>query len=332
MLDQRGRHHRGFALAELAAVLVVVLLTLALAIPMARRARLEGWDVVDAENLHRFAAATGSYAADSADRYWTFSWRMASFPGEALPTEYNDLKFKNDTDLRAAAAQAIDILRRKAGREEIQYINNWMCSVYYSHLPLLDYLNQSMPASWGICPGDRMRQLWSSDPGAFDKGEFLPCQPTPSNDNKRWPYSSSYELSTSFFDQSSVGSRIYQAWAHNLYFVPNGAQLHGRLLGQTAFPSEKVHLYESAQHHIDEDTPDRCAAPQLWLVPVSRVAILFTDGHTGLMKTGDSNPGWQPHSPDSPDPTMIGDYPGAYRWTRNYLAGRDFGGPEIGPP
>jgi hypothetical protein len=175
------------------------------------------------------------------------------------------------------------------------------------------------------------------DPAGFDKGEFLPCQPTPGNDNKRWPYSSSYELSTSFYDQAYVGQRIQQANAYNLYFIPADCVLHARRLDETAFPSQKVHLHESAQHHIDEDVPDRCESPQRFFRPDSRIAILFADGHSGLMKTSEANPGWQPNNPTSPDPTFLADddgnyYPGVYRWPRNYLAGRDFGGPEVGPP
>ena len=66
--------------------------------------------------------------------------------------------------------------------------------------------------------------------------------------------------------------------------------------------------------------------------PVVQTVAVQHDGHAALMKTADANPGWQPNNPNSPNPTLIGGYPGAYRWTRSFLAGRDFGGPEIGPP
>jgi prepilin-type processing-associated H-X9-DG protein len=329
----RPKQPRGFALAEVLAVVIVALMMIGLMLPAARHARSAGWDVLDAENLHRFAAATTAYAADNGDLYWTFSWRADM----DLPTDYEDLKPMNYSDLGAANAQAVDILRRVGGREEIKPINNWWAHAYYSQLPLYDYLDNAMPALWGICPADRIRLMWAKDPQAFDRGEFLPCQPVPSNDSKRWPYSSSYELSTSFFDQSIEGARVTQAEAHNLYSVPGNAQLHARTLGQTAHPSQKVHLYELRAHHTDEDVPDRCESARLWIYPDSRIAMLFADGHAAMSTTGEANPGWQPNFPADPDPTCVWDldggcYPGVYRWTRNYLAGRDFGGPEVGPP
>jgi hypothetical protein len=325
---------RAFVLPELAAVLVVVLLVLALALPAARAGRRASWDVVDGENLHRFAEATVAFAADNTDSYWTFSWKQ----GMDLPTDYPDLKNQNSDDLSACRAQAIDILRRKAGREDIQYISGWFCHPFYSQLPLYDYLDAEMPALWGVCPADRIRLQWAGDPEAFDNNEFWPCQPQGGdNASKRWPYSSSYELSTSFFDQGTPGVRIAQSGAYSLYSIPGGHQLTPRRLGDTRFPSQKVHLYESAQHHVDEDVPDRCQNAQGWYVPDSRVAALFSDGHAALAKTAESNRGWQPNSPTSQDPTFLyGEdnklYVGAYRWTRGYLDGRDFGGPEVGPP
>jgi hypothetical protein len=319
-------------MVELSAAVAVGLLTVSLGMVAARGARMAGWNAVDAENLHRFASGTAAYGADNGDRYWTFSWQKAKFDGEKLPSEYPDLQGRNGTDLEAAAAQAIDMLRRKSGREDIQYITSWVCHVYYSHLPLLDYLDQEAPALWSVCPADRMRLMWAKDPAAFDRGDFLPCQPTPLNANRRWPYSSSYELSTSFYDQSPVGDRVAQGETFNTYFVPGSSELFARLIGETAYPSQKVHLFEAAQHHIDEDTPGRCESGQAWYVPDSRIAALFADGHAGMVKTGEANRGWQPNKPAFPDPTLIGGYPGVYRWTREYLSGRDLGGPEVGPP
>ena len=330
MLGQPRGPRRGFALSELGAVVVVVALTAALVIPAARRARLGAWDAVDSENLHRFAASTTAYAADNEDRYWTFSWQG----GMDLPTDYEDLKGLNGTDQTASAAQAIDILRRKAGREDIQPIGGWFAHLLYNALPLYDYLNQELPAIWGVSPADRLRSNWAHDPGGFDQGAFLPCQPPPTNANKRWPYSSSYQLPTAFYDQSFVGTRIYQAGAENLFAIPGGHDLLARRLPETAFPSQKVHLHSGKEDHLGEYGGEDCEAGSAdsFLLPDSRVAILFADGHTGLMKTSDANPGWEPNSPNSPEPTWIGEHPGVYRWTRNYLKGRDFGGPEVGPP
>lgn len=69
------------------------------------------------------------------------------------------------------------------------------------------------------------------------------------------------------------------------------AGLHGKPVGDTAFPSQKVHLFDSAQHHLDEGVPGRCENGQFWAYPDSRIAVLFCDGHSSLSKTGEANPG-----------------------------------------
>ena len=334
MNGQSGCGRRGFALAELAAVLVVVLLTLALAIPMARRARLAGWGVVDAENLHRFAAATGSYAADNSDKYWTFSWHRAWSPGEKLPSQSPDLQNANDTDMRAAVAQVADFMRyRGGGRPDFPYIYHWFPYVSYSHIPLYDYLDQQVPALWGVSPSDRWRLEWAKDPQQFDQGEFLPNQPKPGSDNKRWPYSSSYQLPPAFYDLANAGRRVSQADTENNWFVPQNSELRGTRLSRTWFPSQKVHLYGAQARSLGDELNGYLDAPSFCL-PSSRVPILLCDGHSELMRTSDANPGWQPNAPESPDPTYIplgsnGSYPGVYRWTRGGIYGRDFGGPEV---
>jgi hypothetical protein len=303
--------------------------------------------------MKQFGVATGTYSADFQDRIWGYTWRKAKFQGEKLPSEYADLRDKNDTDLRAAVAQAIDILRRRADREDIQYINSWICHIYYTHLVIQDYLAARLPEKMVVCPEDRYRNNWQVDPvNNFDKGAWLPDQPGPSNDNKRWPYSSSYQVPTACFDGSPTGSRVYQAGAHYAYYVPNDARLGNLKLGDVQFPGFKVHLHDAEQRHFTKRA--------IYLgVPECRQPLLFFDGSVnmkvtgsytpkdGVKKTDDaSNPGWQPNNPTSPDPTFVTYKPdkyeaptsngeasevvkGVYVWTRGGLAGVDFGSDEV---
>jgi hypothetical protein len=165
-------------------------------------------------NLQRFASATTAYAADHADLNWGFSWKKASYDGEKLPTDWADLQQMNGTDQNACIAQAIDLLRRKAEREDISFIQGWAPHFMYSQLPLYEYLGERFPPLWGVSPADRWRLAWAQDPAGFDQGKFLPMQPSPSNGNKRWPYGSSYELPPAFYDKGEVGSRMSQASNH----------------------------------------------------------------------------------------------------------------------
>jgi type II secretory pathway pseudopilin PulG len=326
-------HPRGFVLAELGAVIVVVALTAVVALAMAAGSRRRAMADASGENLHRYASATTAYAADNEDLFWATSWRK----GMDLPTDYQDLKGQNGSEATAATAQIIDILRRKGGRLDIQFINSWIPQIYYSHLPLFDYMDADLPALWAVSPGDRHRLDWAKDPEGFDQGEFLPCQPTPSQVNKRWPYSTSYQLSPSFWDQGEVGKRLAQAGNLDTYsFVPSGLETYAFATSLAGFPSQKVHLFEAAVYHTEEGSGPACDTPRPFIYPDARVAMLFVDGHTSWHKTGDANPGWRPNHPEDPDPTYIsvdgGSYPGVYRWTRGGVAGRDYGGPEVGPP
>jgi type II secretory pathway pseudopilin PulG len=325
------KSERGFALAELVAVIAIVALTAVIAKVLSDGVRRRSMASVSVENLHRHAAATTSYAADSADLFWTTSWRA----GMDLPTEWGDLKNKNHTDYAAGAAQVIDILRRVGGRLDINFIDGWIPQIYFSHVPLLDYLKQ-VPATWVVSPADRHRLAWANDPKGFDKGVFLPCQPSPGNATKRWPYSSSYQLSPSFYDQSDVDRRLAQASGIDTYNSSTYGKMHGFAMSGVVFPSQKVHLFEGAAHHTEEGAGPDCDEPRPFVFPDSRVAMVFVDGHAAWNVSADANPGWQPRKPESPDPTYItvdGEYyPGIYRWTRQGIAGRDFGGPEVGPP
>jgi hypothetical protein len=123
-----------------------------------------------------------------------------------------------------------------------------------------------------------------------------------------------------------------------VFSIPESADFGAMRVGNVAFPSQKVHLFERSQWDFKERGAFFAAAE-------ARPAILFADGSVGTRTTADSNAGWQPNKPDSSDPTFIVYMPapwepattngeptetvaGHFRWTRQGVAGRDFGGPE----
>lgn len=230
-----GRGGSGaFALVELAATVAVTVgvtcVILALAHEGRRQARL-GDDIA---KLKRFGEATGAYAADNSDLFWTFSWKK----GYNL-SPYPDLNAQaQSSDQQAASAQAVYLLRTKAGREDIIPISSWLPHQYYSHFALLAHFGSPWPDLWAVSSADKRRTAWARNPKGFDAGLYLPA-PTPigTNDKKRWPYSSNFITSTAFYDGSQPDDSIYQTSSHNLYQVPVNAAFGARTLSGVAFPS-----------------------------------------------------------------------------------------------
>jgi hypothetical protein len=272
------------------------------------------------ENLGRLGGVTASYAGDNADLYWGFSWKA----GDKL-SQWGDLN-NAPGDNEAHANQAVDIIRRRADVNFPRQFG-WIADVFYSYLVLADYLDEPLPMTYAASPADGQLRGWQVDK-----------QTAP---NVRLPYSSSYELPTAFYDKSEVGMRISQSTLHNTFSIPGGVVLGARTTADVAFPSQKVHLYDRYQRQFGNRTA-------FFAYPEARLPLLFADGSVDVRKTGDGNRGWQPNSPTSPQPTVYTYQPqeweapipkgessqlyGYLRWTRAGIAGRDYGGPEVGPP
>src|SRR5690606_48062 len=166
---------------------------------------------------------------------------------------------------------------------------SWIAHALYSHLPLADYAGSDLPNFNLIAPGDKYRLAWARDPrDGFDQGKFLPYQPEPLEQNKRWPYSSSYQPSVTWWDQDDV---VSQGFSHRQYNVPSSAALGGPRMAEVTYPSQKVMVHDTQQRDLRD--PLYCVHPE------ARTAMLIADGSTGLRATADSNIGWHPTSPAS---------------------------------
>lgn len=336
---------RAFTLIELLVVIAIVALLIAILLPALGEARKAGRLSVCTSNLRQFAVATGTYTAHFKDRLWTFSWPTLT----QTPSQYADLQGPYGTDLDAAAAQAIDILRRRAGREDMTFIENWIPQILYNHIVLQDYLAQRLPEPMVACPEDRLRRAWQTDPAAFDRGEISPLAPEQGTDRgKRWPYSSSYECIPAAFtpdrgDAPGYGS-VTQAGTHRYYQFTNPQRRAGvfnqRRITDVAFASNKVHLYETFARHAGRNN-------LFYAFPDARAPLAFFDGSVRVKRTADAGRGFNPAIPSSIFPIQMqyipgyweepipgmGYFPpaqayvfGYYRWTRGGLQGSDFGG------
>lgn len=336
---------RAFALMDLAASIVVAGVLMCLVIAVLGETRRQSQLDESISNLQRFGAATQSFAADHDGRLWGYTWQ----PGEIVTwvNVFGDEEKIQlpDNATQAAAHQATHLIRTlgdRVGAEGIAVPNGWLPTVFYSHLPLLEYLQADPLERWTVDPGDRNRVNWKDDPTSkFDEGLWLPHQPEPTHDNKRWPYSSSYMAVPAAWDANGSNlredaPRVSHGNTHNSYNT-NGATFFPSMLADVFYPAQKVHMHDRHQWHFGARTPFYGVNTQ-----EARLPLLAFDGSVSVRQTADANPGWSPHNiefhcavfwyqPSDWEPGTMSGEPndfskGFYFWTRGGLKGLDFGG------
>jgi prepilin-type N-terminal cleavage/methylation domain-containing protein len=336
-----GTRQRGFTLIELLVVIAIIALLIGILLPALGEARRAGKLAISMSNLKQFTVATGTYSADFEDRIFAFTG--------APNSEWNALR-PTGVPLTDATKQAIDIIRRRTGRENFPLPGSWIPHVLYTHLVINDYLGQRLPEKMVVSPEDEHRLNWQIDPvNNFDRGVWQPYQQpqgggTPSPSDRRWPYSSTYQVVPASYDKGQSNwtdpnlGRISQG-AHNSYSIPGSVRLGNLRISAVDFPGNKVSMHDSEARHSGRD--------QYYAIPSSRVPVNFFDSSAQFLQTSESNEGWHPGQPGSSNtmrfaynprdweaPTSTGApaepiFAGYYRWTRGGLKGSDFNANEI---
>lgn len=338
---RRGRP--GFTLIELLIVIAVVAVLMSLLLAAVGGARRHARLIVCMSRMSTMGKTLGTYAATFQDRIYAFSWTK-----ETRQSPWADLNTHND-DLIAASDQAIDMLRRRAGREDINKITNLIPHPVLTHLIVQDFLTARLPDREVICPEDKPRNAWAKDPLAFDRKEITPYPARPAqiaagtNFGKIWPYTSSYLTVVATFERTP-GSIVQLQDLLYLYY-PAIAKLGGNKIGDVVFPSGKVLTYDTIQAHYGKQ-------PSYWAYEDVRQPLTFFDASVRIKRVGESNPGWDPRKPAETTPLTITYSPdqssgttawqppardasgtdrflGRFSWTRGALRGVDYGGSEI---
>jgi prepilin-type N-terminal cleavage/methylation domain-containing protein len=327
----------GFTLIELLVVIAIIALLISVLLPALGEARKTARLAIDLANLKQFGFAMGTYSADFQDRIYAFTWNNQPDINRNQQSEGGALV--GTTPVQAAAAQATDIIRFRANRLDFNQPSNWIPNVLYTHLVVNDYLAQKLPEKMVVSPMDRHRLNWQQDPeNLFDSNYWFPFQEAASNDNIRWPYSSSYQVVPASYDGGrNESERIFQDPGSHRRFNLQGGPIGELRITAVDAPAQKVFMH---------DSHDRYSKDELFFAfPDAKTTTLMFDLSAGQRLTDDSNQGWDPRNPRSRNPTRFAYAPtasqwesqsradtlvnGHFRWTRGGLKGVDFGGTEI---
>ncbi|MCR9075703.1 MAG: hypothetical protein NXI07_06655 [bacterium] len=339
-------NRRGFSLSECVVLVAVVGLLLAIVFPMLGAARMKMRAQSSAEKLMSIGQGGMMYAADNKGRLFSYSWRA----GETY-TMPNGRSKQPVSDQDAAAYQNQEILMRRTGRVNgVHKILNFSARLphrRYSHLVLMDYLNEPFGSDLFIDPSDGKQQVWKDNPLEYEQGSSVPYAdgiPGPGYDDdsnwptrpvrQRWAFASSYQVVPDAWQPDSGPRYIPVADSPHLFSGSSGVPLSaGRRITSVLHNANKVWMFEE----FDRDR----SHPLYFGYDEAEVEKLMFDGSVNSWASGLAAPSvvpeygifhWkQVYVPLDKFPVPVGglgdstEVSQRFRWTYGGLTGINYG-------
>ncbi|HEX8877823.1 MAG TPA: prepilin-type N-terminal cleavage/methylation domain-containing protein [Phycisphaerales bacterium] len=315
MLKTEKGRKAGFTLIELLIVIAIIALLIGILLPALGEARRLAKKTLCTNGQRSYAQATNTYASENRDQLPAMNWRGGQAPpADAHPSLAGTAAFGDDAT--AASYQVVSIIRKRSGipLSKTTVPSGWIPYILYTHIPLIDYMGGLLPSQQAACPEDSWRlqiQKFYDDP-------TLSGLPYPegggdnTQDNWRWPFSSSYSIHFAHWGPSkglgvmtSAGQRTLQFWwpakqaragsGGSLFDSDPGGGLaingsFGRnKLTDVRFPSNKTVMSDEFARHSGRRV-------RFYADPEAIQPLNFYDGSVREYKTSETNPGWDPES------------------------------------
>mgnify|MGYP003667643450 CR=1 FL=1 len=340
-------HRRAFTIAELFAIIIVLVILIAILLPARGRTRHSSPNVVAQANLRSLNTGAAMYAEDHEDLLFHFTWMDDG--------KYSSMARPNPHYPRPdPAAQVQNILQRNTGRihgsSSFKIAPAILVRHRYSHQVLLDYLTDRQPEPIVASPFDKKLIEWQENPlGYLDAksdvpyGKGMPSEAGYDTDpmwledsvKQLWAFGSSYQVVPhAWLDDVDPQYSPSAESPHHMVKGESEEPLGGRKMTEVKFPSQKVFIYEEFDRFGDKK--GIYAA-----YPEAMINMAFFDGSVRREETSDARSAYdemnptrvweQRYVPLDTFPVPMGGlgelkkWDLRFRWTKGGLGGVDFG-------